>query len=153
MTTLIPGPGGLTESTVFADRDKKNTAHVQQRQTDLKKMLIARFLRQYGNDPVRTSLIEMEVNRCVKGAMKKDDLASLERSVQQVNSPCPRQDGDAPTTRVCTRTGPERPLRRRMGCGFRAGVGVTPTAPNLTVLFPWVLCRPFLWRRAATPCE
>lgn len=74
MTTLIPGPGGFVESKRFAERETAGPAQLVQRRLELKTMLLTRYIRQHGADPVTKRIVELEVERC--GALKV--IASLE---------------------------------------------------------------------------
>lgn len=97
MTTLVPGPGGFVESQKYAEVGTAGFAMGQRRRAELKKMLNARLSRQFGNDIMARSLIELEVDKCLRrGHLTNDDLESLEHSVQQVQPNC---QGEKPSCR------------------------------------------------------
>jgi hypothetical protein len=85
MTTLVPGPGGFVESPKYPDATKVGSVMGQRRRTELKKMLSARLARQFGDDLMQKSLIELEVDKCLRtGRLTNNDLTALEHSVKQV---------------------------------------------------------------------
>jgi hypothetical protein len=85
MTTLVTGPAGYVESQKYAEAGTAGSAVAQRRRAELKRMLSARLARQFGDEPMARSLIELEVDKYLRsGHLTNNDLEALEHSVKQV---------------------------------------------------------------------